>query len=352
MRSAKEIDRMLVSLRFHGAAALVFVTAAVCSAADQPQIEISEGFSNVFAARESTFRVTVKADNPWKGRAAWSFTTLNDRTIRSGEADVTATAERPGQVEIRVQAPEVKPGTTLRTRLRVYLIPADGKHPDASRLKTIWVFPEDPFFGRKEWLKNLKISLFDPERTTAAALEKLGVPFDLVPSVAAAGATMQGVLLIGEGVSLKDYPDLAMTLVRLAEAGRPVVCLAPLAGTFPVPAPGSRGPRFFQWKKQGVIRELDKQLDAAAWLPGGTVVANSFTLTAADGIVVAEVAAGADGWAWLEAEYPSHGRLVICGFGLLGKPWDAGPTPRHLFARILEHITRKPKDPGDEESEK
>jgi hypothetical protein len=352
MRSAKEIDSMRNSLRFHGAAALVFATAAACSAADHPQVEIDKAFSNVFAARESIFRFVAKADKPWKGRAAWTYTTLNNRTIQSGETDVTATPDRLAQVEIRFQAPEVKPGTTLRTRLRVSLIPAAGKDPDADLQKTIWVFPEDPFFGRKEWLKDLKISLFDPEKTTAAALEKLDVPFEPLPSVAAAGTLTQGVLLIGEGVSLKDYPDLAMTLTRLAETGRPVVCLAPVAGTLPVPAPGIRGPRLFQWKKQGVIKELDKQLDAAAWQPGGTVVANSFTLTAEEGIVVTEVAAGAGGWAWLETEYPSHGRLVICGFGLLGKPWDAGPTPRYLLARMLEHITRKPKEPGDEESEK
>ena len=60
MRSAKEIDCMLDSLRSHGAAALVLVTTAVCSAADQPQFEIEEGFSNVFAGRESIFRFTVK----------------------------------------------------------------------------------------------------------------------------------------------------------------------------------------------------------------------------------------------------------------------------------------------------
>ena len=259
---------------------------------------------------------------------------------------------RPGQAEIRFQAPDVKPGTTLRTRLRVSLIPADAKNPDANRHKTIWVFPEDPFFDRKEWLKDLKISLFDPEKTTAAALEKLDVPFDPMPSVAAAGTLMQGLLLIGEGVSFKDYPDLAMTLTRLAEAGRPVVCLAPVAGAFPLPAASVTGPRLFQWKKQGVIRELDNRLDATAWPPRGIVVAHSFKLTAENDIVVADVAAGADGWAWLEAEYPSHGRLVICGFGLLGKPWDAGPTPRYLFARMLEHITRKPSKTGDEESEK
>jgi hypothetical protein len=352
MHSAMEIDRMLNSLLFHGAAALVFATAAACSAADQPQIEIDKAFSNVFAAKESIFRFTVKADKPWKGRAAWSYTTLNNRTIQSGETDVTATPERFGQVEIRFQAPDVKPGTTLRTRLRVSLIPADGKNPDADLHKTIWIFPEDPFSGRKEWLKELKISLFDPEKTTAAALEKLDVPFDPLPSVAAAGTLTQGILLIGEGVSFKDYPDLAITLARLAEAGRPVICLAPVAGTFPVPAPGITGPRLFQWKKQGVIRELDKRLDATAWPPRGTVVAHSFTLTAEDGIVVAEVAAGADGWAWVEAEYPSHGRLVMCGFSMLGKPWYAGPTPRYLLACMLEHITRKPSKTGDEEPEK
>ena len=36
------------------------------------------------------------------------------------------------------------------------------------------------------------------------------------------------------------------------------------------------------------------------------------------------------------------GKLVICGFDFMGKnKWDASPTPRYLFARLLEYLTEK-----------
>lgn len=343
---------MLPGLRSLGCALCLFFTAGMAMAADKPLITPTAGYSNLFGGKDMTYRVLVTTATPWKGRAAWSYTTLNNRTIRSGEADIDATAGRPGQFEVRLGTPEVKPGVVLRTRLRVSLISAEGARTDAVGDKTIWVYPDDPFVDRKERLKELKISLFDPEKTTTAALEKLGVPFEPLASVAAAGELKEGLLLVGEGVSFKEYPDLMATMTKLAGAGRPVLCLAPISGGFPVPAAGIAGPSSLEWKKQSVILGLDKRLDAIAWPPSGSVVASSFTLTPDSSLVVAEAAAGDGGWAWFEAQYPNNGRVVICGFGLLGKSWEAGPTPRYLFARMLEHVTRKPAKTTAEETEK
>jgi hypothetical protein len=83
------------------------------------------------------------------------------------------------------------------------------------------------------------------------------------------------------------------------------------------------------------------------------VVASTLALKAEDGAVVAEVGSGADGWPWLEAEYPTRtGRLIVCGFALFGKAWDAGPTPRYLLARLLEVTTPKTDDRDPQQKEK
>jgi hypothetical protein len=55
--------------------------------------------------------------------------------------------------------------------------------------------------------------------------------------------------------------------------------------------------------------------------------------------IVAAVVNGAGGWCWLEMTFPQgKGKLMLCGFALI-EGWDAGPTPRFLFARLLELLS-------------
>jgi hypothetical protein len=72
------------------------------------------------------------------------------------------------------------------------------------------------------------------------------------------------------------------------------------------------------------------------------VAVNGLSLKSEDGQVAAAV--GKDsGWPWLEIDYPAPGgALVICGFDFLGKgKWEAGPTPRYLFVRLLTFLKEK-----------
>jgi len=229
------------------------------------------------------------------------------------------------------------------------------KNALATHERTVWVFADDPFVNRHEWLKGLKINLFDPEKTTADPLKKLEVPFEEVATVAAMADIKEGVLLIGAGVSFKDYLDLPPALADAATRGLQVLCLAPSGGFMPAPgAAGDKGPKpgAVSWRGQDYIATLDARLDAKAWPPNTKVVVSTLALKVEDGAVVAEVGRGDDDWPWLEAEYPTKkGRLVVCGFDLFGKAWDAGPTPRYLFARLLEIMTEKTDDQTPKEKE-
>jgi hypothetical protein len=136
-------------------------------------------------------------------------------------------------------------------------------------------------------------------------------------------------------VSFKDEPGLADALLGLARRGVTVICLAPSAGTVPVPGTERDGGEDVSLLRSDAITKLDKRLDAAAW-GGGEVIASTLALKAVEGSVVAEVVGGPGGWPWLQVGYPqTRGRLIVCGFAVIAR-WQASPTPRYLFAKLIE----------------
>lgn len=314
------------------------------AADDKVTIEPREKWGTVFGGAKADFHFVVRSAGAFKGRAAWTFFTVtNRRTISrsAGEADVAAGPGRPAVVEVRLRVPEVNAGVVLQAGVKVSV------SGDAAAVceKPVWVYPRDPFADRKEWLKELKITLFDPAKTTGSALAKLEVPFEEMNNPAAVADLKEGVLVVGEGVSFADAElrDLPEAMAKAAARGVKVLCLAPAGGTMAiagadnanVPAPSS-----LSFRRRDVITELDKRLDAEAWPPDGKVVAGALALKA-DGQVVGEVNPNG-GWPWVEATYAeAKGKLVVCGFGLFGRHWDEGPTPRFLLARVLESMTRK-----------
>jgi hypothetical protein len=325
-----------------------------CRGADEESLTIEDRskWSNVFGGKEATWQYQVKALRPFKGRAVWQLTSVG-RTLSSGEVGLTAGPDKPAPVKVALRLPPVRNGVILEAKLTLALVADKEKKAAASQEKTIWIFPEDPFDLHAKWLKELKIHLLDPEKKTLKVLEKAKVPFDEVGNVESIAELKEGVLLVGEGVSFKDYSALPELLIQAASRGLPVLCLAPAQGTLPipgtekarVPVPGS-----LAWRRGDVIGEIDKRLDALSW-SGGEMIASTVALTAEEGVVQGEIVP-AGGWPWMEANYPAtHGRLVICGFGIIAQ-WDASPTPRFLFERLLERVSEKPAKQSDTEPDK
>jgi hypothetical protein len=241
-------------------------------------------------------------------------------------------------VKVMLRTPPLNPGVIQEATLTVHLV-ADGNEPSARYEKKIWIFPPDPFANRAKWLAERRIKLYDPEpkAKTSALFKEAKIPFEEVPRLAGLEGVQDGVIIVGEGASLQEEPDLLPALVRAATRGARVLCLAPAAGSFVVPgSEGEAAPGTMTLARPDIVRKLDKRLDAVAWPPTGNSVSRSFALKAEEGKVVAEVNPGVKGWSWLAVDLPDKkGRLVVSGFAIVGS-WEAGPTPRYLFARILE----------------
>jgi hypothetical protein len=318
---------------------LVALAPGFTRAADKASIEPRERWSAVFGSSEVDFHFMVKTPQPLKGRAAWAFA-VDKRVIQRGEAAVAADADNPATVAVPLKVPEVRDGVVLQAQITVSVYLDGRDQAELSQDKPVWIFPRDPFVDRSRWLKDLQITLFDPEGATAALLRKMKAPFTEARTVAALAAVKEGLLIVGEGTSFKDHRDLAAALLRAAARGLPVLCLAPAAGLLPVPGVDPRlpAPASLSWKRQDVIAQFDKRLDADSWPPDGKLIASAVSQKALDGTVIGEFTSKAEDWPWMEAVFAEkRGRLVVCGFAIIGK-WESGPTPRYLFARILDHL--------------
>ena len=332
------------ALRFRAALYAGLFTSAAFAQSTDPGLSIQEGWSAVFGGQDAVFHATVAGVPASNGRLTWSFQV---------HGAVAARGEKSGtDAEIVLAVPPVKPGVILDARLTVGW-QADGAS-DARLEKPLWIFPEDPFLDRQEWLRRLDIRLFDPERTTAGVLEDAGVPFKSVRNPETLGDAEVSIVLVGEGLSFDDYKALPAILTQAAAKGIPVLCLASSSGAFPIP--GSNGvegssPVEVAFRRADIITRMDKRLDATAWPPDGEMVTRNLTLKADRQGVVGEVADAVDGWPWMEARY-GHQRtaLVLCQFPLVSR-WKDGPTPRFLFQNLLEYIsTTTPSPPAGGET--
>jgi hypothetical protein len=298
-------------------------------------VEPAARWSNVFGEKDVDVPFVVRGADGL-GQVTWTLTIGLHRL--SGVA--TADPKRPGHYLVRLRTPEVRPGVVLKMVLTV-TARSEKDVALGSCDKVLWVFPPDPFANRSKWLESLKATLFDPAETTAPLLKRAGIPFKETANLAELAGKTEGLVLVGAGVSFRDYPDLWETLGKLATRGVLVLCLAPAAGELPLPGGNvAAAPEGISVRGVSVIRRLDKRLDAEGWPPDGKVAISGASLRGDERQALAVV--GKDGeWPWLEMDYPvPGGKLVVCGFDFGGK-WDAGPAPRYFFARLLEYLAEK-----------
>jgi hypothetical protein len=332
------------------------VAMAVCTmaAAEPPALEPASGRTNFFAGREATLGTVVRGDAV-AGRLAWSLAALG-RTLASGTLDVRHEGGPATTAAAVATIPAVKEGVVVEAVFTAVLVDAAGTRL-ATHTMPVRIFPTEPFVDRSRWLESLALALVDPVGDTARALTEAGVPFTLVRTEAEIAAAAPRVLVVGEGASWLDRPDLPGLVTRCAARGMPVLCLAPREGTLPLS--GAADPSVeavatrLVFERAGGVTALDPRLDGGDWGPAGGGIVSRLTIVAEGDRAVVRIAAPADepaGWPWLGIDYAdpatptSKSTLVICGYGVVAH-WNDTPAARYLFAALLDQLAAD--RPGD-----
>lgn len=313
------------------------------SSAAEPTAEITpvEGWSTFLSGGQVTLRYQLQTSDTINGTLAWSHSAQR-RPIARGERNVTVDETKPTEVEIRLQLPEVREGLVFDTDFTAQLFDPRGEVVSEHQ-RVLRLFPSDAFSDRREWLDDLKIVLFDPEGKTSETFDDAAIPFKKARSLSVLEDAEEGIVVIGEGVSLADHRNLPEVMTKLAASGVPVLCLAPTDGRLLFPGSDTEegaAPFSVSFRRKDVITQLDKRLDAEAWSPDGEMVVAGLEMTSYRGQVLLSVAESPRAWPWLEVTYPRGGRMIVCGFGLV-RCWQAGPTPRYLLACVFERLSKE-----------
>lgn len=298
-------------------------------------LSIREPWSNLTAGRLHEFHLQAASAEPFAGRIEWQFM-VNNAVVGRGEHEISQAAPA---VLIRLEVPPVKPGVIVQGALVAVFVPAGQTAGNKRMDRVLWFFPEDPLSESEQWVKSLRIRLFDPAGKTAALFEKAKIPHALIRDVEALAEEKDGVLVVGEGVSLKEYRGLADSVMKAVRSGAGVLCLALDEGEWPLPF-SEKEDGFFKdihFRQADVISSLDKRLDVKGWAPDGKSVRSSLRVEGDRGGVMGVFRKDDKGWPWVEMKAAQGGKLVICGFAIVEK-WDASPTPRFLLVKLLEQV--------------
>ncbi|HVC96456.1 MAG TPA: hypothetical protein VND64_22415 [Pirellulales bacterium] len=342
----------LVSSLVITGSSLFFGSASAKGADDESPLAIRavEDWSGVFGGRELDFHFAVSSTAKAEVRGSWSMS-AEGSVIARREAMLTVERDKPRMMVVRFELPAAREGIILPIDLTVSV---QAGQEQARLEKRLWVFSDDPFALKKEWLDGLKITLFDPVGDTSRLFHQARIPFEEVRNAEQAAALSEGLFVVGEGVSWTRQRALPSLALGLASQGVAVLALAPGDGSLPLPGgdvEDAPAPQSVALRRADVIAELDKRLDGAAWPPDGKLQASGVQITAERGRVVARFVEGARGWPWFECRFAGpRARFLMCGFPVV-KRWEAGPTPRYLLARMLERLAEDAqKDPVDEQA--
>ena len=299
---------------------------------------VPETGTSLYGGRAVTFRVRLPEGVCLPVRIAAAIV-VDGRTLQRRETEGAASAGTPPAASFTFDLPALKPGVAMLARIEVNARSTDGRY-DAKAERSLWLFGDCPFADQATLLSRLEIAVFDPSGDTIRTLRGASIPFEELRSLDEMEALRQGVVIVGEGLSLVQTRGLAESMVAAAGRGVRVLCLSPTEGALSIPGLGGDGAsRSIRFEREDAILALDKRLDAGFRAWKGPSRTRGMRVAGQRDRFLFEVADEPAAWPWIDVALEG-GSLIVCGFPVIAA-WEAGPTAPYLLLAILQNWDRQ-----------
>jgi|GEM_PF-2853692 len=272
------------------AMAAMCVCLALGGTADPPPVRVGPLFLTAGVPETLTIHAPGLAKRTLEWRVLRGRTPLGRGWIGVG-ADGTA--------HMTLRFPDLREGVALEGMFKL------GETKAPLFQQKLWVYPKG-FFAERQRRRSGTLQVYDPVGRTVEWLDQHDFPHLRVSDPERVG---DGVLLVGEGLSVREHPGLFDQLRRFAASGARIVCLAP-RGTEALFAGSTLAPpSVATLSDKRILRRVAPGVDEADFSfrffqgPPG--------LGLSHGSEQAEA-----GWMWLELGYPGGGMMMVCGVEL------------------------------------
>jgi hypothetical protein len=315
----------------------VALTAVACRALD---FDLLDGWSDAFASTNATWRVQMHGAE--SAELNWSLV-LNKAVVHRGQRTVGA-SDLAGPIPLTIRTPAIRDGLAGEASLLVQAV-SGSEHARVTH--PVWILPSDPWTVCRELLRAKALRVFDPSGALIRRLQESSIEPVALRNPVAIAALANGLLIVAEDVSFREYRGLAGALVGAAVGGARVLLPAPREGAMPLPGhadfAGKARPAL-RMESARALSALDKRLDAEIWPGAASAVSASFRLSADRRQPEAVWGNEVDGWPWLDLDFrESGGRMLAVGWPP-ARAWDSGPAPRYVRAALLLELSRPPKE--------
>ena len=305
---------------------IFFAQAARVWAFDGQTILIKEPWRDLFAGQTAVYHIISNSPNVTTN-LIWRLS-YNNRTLSQGTIDIDKDSSKGAPAELALPVPMVKEGV---------IVPADltlmaGAGPVPLLKEKFYIFPAAPFTFQEKWLADLKIGLYDPQKTTQNIFESMGVPFHPFSNIDALSSFEGKLFIVGQDMDLGQDSGFWDGLCTLAQRQVPILVLAPKKGRLTFTDETQR----LVLSREGIIHELDKSLDTA-WAPEGRTSISGIKVSSQENNTYGQVEPGPENWPWVEITFNNGGRIIICGFDFAGTA-DHSPAPRYFLARLIDYL--------------
>ncbi len=298
----------------------------------------------VFAGQEAVFSLVYDAgDSSRRPTQLQAHLRVNRRNAARGKANLKPDQNGMMSGKLHIEIPPVKEGVVMPATLEV-VIPTDkaDNANDISSERKLYIFHPDPFSSRQVWLKKRKLRLFDPVGKTAECLESANILHELIHNKARIDDLIDGVLIIGAGISLNKQRGLLENARTAAENGADVMFLGIKEGQTDLPGiTGARQghPERVILRGNDVVKAFNKKLDVLASSADAERRSHDLIINAERGNILGsftgERSEDNKSWSWFMAEYENGGRFAISGLPLV-ENWKTSPVPRYFLLEILK----------------
>jgi hypothetical protein len=320
----------------------LFAVVATSVTAQGAELSLPDGRTCFFADSRVSIPVAMLSGQTDRSRLSWSLR-MHDAVVARREVAIDVRANDPTVHTLDLDLPITREGLAIKGELAISLINS-LEQESAHVTMPLHILDPDPFVKRKQWLKELNLQVYDPEGQTVRVFETADIPFREINNPAGLEELSDGMVIIGEGLSLRTSRGLMSIVMKVAQAGVPVLVLAPAEGQFQLPGFGTSSEaqaldlKRLMFQDRDVITALDKRLDTARWAENSDSVMRYFRIGAyrdQPEIVMDEK----QGWPWIALDGKGKQRIRFCGFGII-RDWDDSPVPRYLLAAMLEQLAK------------
>lgn len=317
----------------------VFILSISVAYAEALIISPLEREQSLFTGQNVKLSYSINGGSRWQGMVEWRLK-AGGRTIRQGRQNISSAKSNNGVFSIALTVPALKAQLIIDATLEIVFI-NEITQKEVFFERDILLFGADPYVSQRVWLRDLDIYLYDPIGNTEKVLHAAGIPLTRINNLDRSLEGFNGLLIIGEAVSVKDVQVLR--LLQLVRSGASVIGLSLADTDFPVDFQNSVSDRPVELilSDHGVIERLNKKLASANWINEHSSISSSVSIDGDRAGARLRIQQGESGWPWMEMSFPDQtSKLLFVGFPII-KDWNRSPVPRFIFKELLLYVSKK-----------